>query len=93
MNGLLTRANAYAATGRWAEAERDFRAVLARRPQLQFNLAAPYSHVGLARALAAQGNTAGAREEYKKFLDMWSQADADIAVLQEVKVEVAKLGT
>ena len=93
MNGLFTRANAYAATGRWAEAERDFRAVLARRPQLQFNLASPYSHVGLARALAAQGNTAGAREEYKKFLDMWSQADADITVLQEVKVEVAKLGT
>jgi tetratricopeptide (TPR) repeat protein len=93
MNGLLTRANAYAATGQWAEAERDFRAVLARKPQLQFNLAAPYAHVGLARALAAQGNTAGAREEYKKFLDMWSQADADIAVLREVKVEVAKLGT
>ena len=93
MSGLFARAHAYAATGRWAESERDFRAVLARRPQLQFNLASPYSHVGLARALAAQGNTAGAREEYKKFLDMWSQADADIPVLLEVKAEVAKLGT
>ena len=93
MHGLYTRAHAYAASGRWADAERDFRAVLARRPQLQFNLASPYSHVGLARALAAQGKTAGAREEYKKFLDMWSQADADIPVLQEVKAEVAKLGT
>ena len=45
----------------------------------------PFSHLGLARALAAQGNTAGAREEYKKFLDLWSQADADLAVLQKAK--------
>ncbi len=92
MNGLFTRAHAYAATGRPAEAERDFRAVLERKSQLQYNLATPYSHVGLARALAAQGNTVGAREEYKKFLDLWSQADADIPVLQEVKAEVARRG-
>ena len=91
-NGLFTRAQALAAIGRWADAERDFRAVLQRKPELRYNLGGPFSHLGLARALAAQGNTAGAREEYKQFLDLWSQADADLAVLQRAKGEVAKLG-
>ena len=48
---------------------------------------------GSAQVTACSANASPAREEHKKFLDMWSQADADIKVLQEVKVEVAKLGT
>ena len=48
---------------------------------------------GLARSLAALGNTAAAREEYKKFLDAWSQADPDLAIVQQVKAEWAKIGT
>ena len=90
-SGLFTRAQALAAIGRWADAERDFRAVLERKPELRYNLGGPFSHLGLARALAAQGNTAGAREEYKQFLDAWSQAGIqDLPIVQQVKAESAK---
>jgi tetratricopeptide (TPR) repeat protein len=93
LNGLFIRAEALAATGRWPEAERDYREVLKRKPDLHYNLVGPLSHLGIARSLAARGNTGGAREEYKVLLDLWSQADSDLAVLQKVKTESGKLGT
>lgn len=93
MNGLYIRAHANQTLKRWADAERDFRAVLARRPDLQLNLTGPLSELGLARALAGQGKTAEARDAYKTFLEHWNQADADLAIVQKAKAEAGKLGT
>jgi len=91
LNALLTRADAFRAVGRLEEAERDYRAALAHRAPGVFHLAYPVGHVGLARTLAAAGKAAAAREEYKKFLDLWSQADEDLVLLRAVKAEVASL--
>jgi len=93
VNGLYVRAHANAALKRWADAERDFQAVLARRPDLQWNVAAPLSELGLARALAGQGKNAEAREAYRKFLDRWSQADADLKEVKAARSEAAALGS
>jgi len=93
INGFYVRAHANAALKRWADAERDFRAVLARRPDLQYNLAGPLSELGLARALAAQGKNVEAREAYRTFLEHWSQADADLKELEAARIEAATLGT
>jgi hypothetical protein len=75
------------------EAKRDYRALLARKHPNPFSLHTPFGYVGLARTLAATGDTAGARAEYQRFLDLWSGADPDLAIVREVRAEVAKLGT
>jgi tetratricopeptide (TPR) repeat protein len=41
--------------------------------------------LGLARARAAAGNRAGAADAYRVLLDNWQHADADVAVLAEVR--------
>jgi eukaryotic-like serine/threonine-protein kinase len=49
------------------------------------------AHLGLARAYALQGNTAGARAAYQDFLSLWRDADPDIPILKQAKVEYAKV--
>jgi eukaryotic-like serine/threonine-protein kinase len=49
------------------------------------------SQLGLARASALQGDSAKARTAYQDFLAMWKDADPEIPVLKEAKVEYAKL--
>ena len=51
----------------------------------------PLSHLGLARALRAGGDTKGARVEYDDFLKMWENADADIPILRAARAESAHL--
>ncbi|HTS08932.1 MAG TPA: protein kinase [Candidatus Eisenbacteria bacterium] len=49
------------------------------------------ANVGLARALAVQGDIAGSRHAYQDFLAIWKDADPDIPILNEAKAEYAKL--
>jgi len=49
------------------------------------------ARLGLARAYAIQGDTAKARAAYQDFLTLWKDADPDIPILKEAKVEYAKL--
>jgi len=49
------------------------------------------ARLGLARAYAAQGDTAKARTAYQDFLTLWKDADPDIPVLKQAKAEYAKL--
>ena len=93
LSALFTRAEAFRMLKQLDRAERDYRALLAKAPFGVFNLSYPMARVGLARTLAAAGNTSAAREEYQKFLGEWSKADEDLALLREVKAELAKLGT
>jgi hypothetical protein len=51
----------------------------------------PLAHLGLARAYALQNNQAGSRGEYEKFFDMWKDADADVPVLKQARIEYARL--
>ncbi len=92
-NALFTRAEAHRALKQFAEAERDYRAVLTAKNPFPFALNRPLSRIGLARTLAAAGNPDGARREYQTFLELWSGADEDLALLRTVKAELAKLGS
>jgi serine/threonine protein kinase/Tfp pilus assembly protein PilF len=51
----------------------------------------PMAQLQLARAYSLQNDTAKARTAYQDFLAGWKDADPDIPVLKEAKVEYAKL--
>jgi tetratricopeptide (TPR) repeat protein len=56
---------------------------------LSLNL--PLAHLGLARASALQGDLAGSRDEYEKFFTLWKDADPDLPVLRDARLEYARL--
>jgi len=45
----------------------------------------------LARAHAMAGDTAKAKSAYENFLALWEDADVDVPILKQAKVEYAKL--
>jgi hypothetical protein len=45
----------------------------------------------LGRAYVLSGDTAKAKSAYQDFLTLWKDADADVPILKEAKVEYAKL--
>jgi tetratricopeptide (TPR) repeat protein len=49
------------------------------------------ARLGLARAYAMQGDAPKARLAYRDFLTLWKDADPDIPVLRQAKVEYGKL--
>ena len=49
------------------------------------------AHFGLARALALNGDTAGARKSYQDFFALWKDADHDLPVLVEARKEYEAL--
>jgi serine/threonine protein kinase/tetratricopeptide (TPR) repeat protein len=49
------------------------------------------SYLGLARASVLAGDMAKAKVAYQDFLTLWKDADPDVPVLQQAKVEYAKL--
>ena len=49
------------------------------------------AQLGLARAYAQQGDESRARIEYQNFLALWKDADPDLSVLKEAKLEYAKV--
>jgi tetratricopeptide (TPR) repeat protein len=51
----------------------------------------PLARLGEARARAANGSTAEARGAYEKFFVLWKDADPNIPVLKQAKLEAAKL--
>jgi serine/threonine protein kinase/tetratricopeptide (TPR) repeat protein len=74
-----------------AAAATEFRKFLDHRGiVLNFPLGA-LAHLGLARAYALSGDAAKARTAYQDFFALWKDADPDIPILKEAKVEYAKL--
>ena len=49
------------------------------------------SYLGTARGYALAGDTAKAKKAFQDFLELWKDADPDIPVLKQAKVEYAKL--
>ncbi len=95
-NGLqfrthVLRGEAYLASGDTVNAAAEFRKFLARRANAPFSLFYPLAQLGLARALTAQHDAAGARTAYQDLLAMWKDADPDLPILKQAKAEYAKL--
>jgi serine/threonine protein kinase/tetratricopeptide (TPR) repeat protein len=87
----VVRGEACLAAGDPGNAETEFRKFLARQGQWPLNIYYPLAQLGLARALAAQHDSANARTAYQDFFASWKDADPDIPVLKEARAEYAKL--
>ncbi|HEY6401865.1 MAG TPA: hypothetical protein VI479_10680, partial [Blastocatellia bacterium] len=51
----------------------------------------PLARLGLARAMALQGDVAKSRQAYEYFFRLWNDADADLPILIEAKIEYDRL--
>ncbi len=87
---ILARGEAHLRSNKPLEAAAEFRKILNVKANL---LTSDYNaaQVGLARALAASGDTAGARKGYKAFFDVWKSADPGIPLLVAARKEYAAL--
>jgi serine/threonine protein kinase/Tfp pilus assembly protein PilF len=73
------------------EAAAEFQTMLDQRGAHPFSPGYPLAALGLARARALAGDTAGARTAYQNFLAMWKDADPDVPILLQAKSEYARL--
>lgn len=85
------RGLAYLAGHQGNEAATEFQKILDHRG-LVWNLPiSALAHLQLGRAFAIQGDTDKARALYDDFLTLWRDADPDIPILKQAKLEYAKL--
>jgi hypothetical protein len=73
------------------EAAAEFQKFVDHRGLVGVNPLGALARLGLARALALQGNAEKARVSYQEFLTLWKDADPDIPILREAKSEFARL--
>jgi Flp pilus assembly protein TadD len=98
---VYVRGEAYLAAGQGTAAASEFHKILDHSGIVWSCWTRALAHLGLARANAlavktSQGADADAARvralaAYKEFLTLWKDADADIPILKEAKVEYAKL--
>jgi tetratricopeptide (TPR) repeat protein len=88
----MMRGKAYLTAGQPALAEKEFRFVLAHQGLDAVSYHYPLAWLALARALAAQGNHAGAIDAYQHFFALWAHADPDAVYLKQARQEFSKLG-
>ena len=86
------RAEARLRAGEPAEAVREFQSILTHRGADPFSPVVALAHLGLARAHARAGAVTESRTAYEALLAIWSNADADLPILQEVRSELNALG-
>ena len=85
------RGNALLMAGQPADAAREFQVILNLRNSSPTDSAMPFAQLGLARAWAASGDKAKARTAYQDLFGLWKDADPDLPVLKQARVEYAKL--
>jgi len=85
------RGMAYLQLKRPGEAREQFQKILDHwtcRPEAAHIVLA---HLGLGRAYVLGGDVTAARAEYEKFFSVWKDADPDIPVLQQARLEYARI--
>ncbi len=85
---LYARGMAYLAAKQGAQAAQEFKRVTDAR---SFNCdpLASLAKLGLGRAYAMQGDKVNSRLAYQDFLALWKQADPDVPLLRQARVEYA----
>ena len=87
---MFARGKAYFLAGRLTEAQQDFQKVLDSKTQGPDAIMA-VARLELGRVYQKQGDLSKARVAYQDFLAAWKDADPDVPLLKEAKVEYAKL--
>jgi DNA-binding winged helix-turn-helix (wHTH) protein/Tfp pilus assembly protein PilF len=85
------RGEAYLSAGDGKAAEVEFRKLVDHRGSQANRPHRALALLGLARARALAGESAGSRMAYQDFLALWKDADADIPVLRQSRAEYARL--
>lgn len=85
------RGNLYLKQRMGNEAAAEFKKVIDQRGIDIFSCTHVLAHLGLGRALAMGGDTAGARKAYQDFFALWKDADHDLPVLVEARKEYEAL--
>ena len=88
---VYVRGQAYLAARNGAAAAGEFQKILDHRGIVLNLPLGALAHLQLGRAYALSGDTAKARSAYQNFFNVWKDADPDIPILKEAKVEYAKL--
>lgn len=88
---LYVRGEARLRAGAPEEAKREFQAILSHRGADPFSPVVALAHLGLARAHARTGAIEESRAAYDALLGIWSGADGDLPILQQVRDEYAAL--
>jgi len=87
----FARGNLYLKQRMGNEAAAEFKKVIDQRGIDILSCTHTLAHLGLGRALALNGDTAGARKAYQDFFAMWKDADHDLPVLVEARKEYEAL--
>jgi eukaryotic-like serine/threonine-protein kinase len=74
-----------------SEAAAEFRSIIDHRGELIDAPLYPLAHLGLARALAEEGDRDNARQAYLAFFTIWKGADPNLQTLREARREFARL--
>ena len=88
---ILVRGEAYLAARKGPEAAREFQKLLNHQGTMIGDPVSVLAHYGLARAYSLSGDATNAREQYREFLADWKDADPDIPILQQAKLEYREL--
>jgi tetratricopeptide (TPR) repeat protein len=87
----FARGNLYLKQRMGNEAAAEFKKVIDNRGIDLLSCTHTLAHLGLGRALALNGDTAGARKAYQDFFALWKDADPDLPVLAEARKEYEAL--
>jgi DNA-binding winged helix-turn-helix (wHTH) protein/tetratricopeptide (TPR) repeat protein len=88
---IYLRGQAYLRKRSGTEAAAEFQKILDHRGWDPTSCLYPLAHLGLARAVALTGDTAGSRKRYQDFFALWKDADQDLPIFQEAQREYEKL--
>ncbi len=88
---VYLRGEAYLAAKQGAAAQAEFQKILDHYGAVGNQLIGALAHLGLARSYTLQANIPKARAAYSDFLSLWKNADSDVPLLKQAKVEFAKL--
>jgi serine/threonine protein kinase/tetratricopeptide (TPR) repeat protein len=90
LHPIYVRGQAYLGEHEGTKAAGEFQKLIDHRVRVLSPIGG-LAHLGLARAYVLQNNSVKAKAAYQDFLALWKDADPDIPILKEAKVEYAKL--
>jgi serine/threonine protein kinase/tetratricopeptide (TPR) repeat protein len=88
---MYMRGNLYLQQRMGNEAAAEFQKIIDSPGIDVFSPTHALAHLGLARAAALNGDTAGARKAYQDFFALWKDADPDLPVLVQARKEYEQL--
>jgi tetratricopeptide (TPR) repeat protein len=88
---IYVRGQAYLRAGQGADAAAQFQKIIDSRGLVVNDPVGALAPLGLARAYTVSGDQAKAKAAYQDFFQLWKDADADIPILKQARVDYAKL--